>query len=134
MQPHRLEMGTRLETERGRDLYTFWGDRPASTLRRALRGAGGGTLVNLASEEYFRAVDVAALRAPVVQPVFQDRRGDAWKVISFNAKRARGAMTRWAIERRIDAPDALKDFDADGWAFDEGVSDTRTWVFRRDAG
>jgi cytoplasmic iron level regulating protein YaaA (DUF328/UPF0246 family) len=134
MQPHRLEMGTRLETERGRDLYTFWGVRPASTLRRALREAGGGTLVNLASEEYFRAVDVAALRAPVVQPVFQDRRGDAWKVISFNAKRARGAMTRWAIERRIDAPEALKDFDADGWAFDERVSDTRTWVFRRDAG
>jgi cytoplasmic iron level regulating protein YaaA (DUF328/UPF0246 family) len=133
IQPYRLEMGRPLKTARGHDLYTFWGDRPASTLRRALREAGGGTLVNLASEEYFRAVDVAALRAPVVQPVFQDRRGDAWKVVSFNAKRARGAMTRWAIERRIDAPEALKGFDADGWAFDARVSDTRTWVFRRES-
>ncbi|RPH42545.1 MAG: peroxide stress protein YaaA [Burkholderiales bacterium] len=134
MQPHRLEMGTRLENERGRDLYAFWGERPAKALKRALRDAGGGTLVNLASEEYFRSVDLAALRAPVVQPVFQDRRGDAWKVISFNAKRARGAMTRWAIDRRIDQPQALKDFDADGWAFDAGASDERTWVFRRELG
>jgi cytoplasmic iron level regulating protein YaaA (DUF328/UPF0246 family) len=134
MQPHRLEMGTRLENERGRDLYAFWGDRPARALKRALRDAGGGTLVNLASEEYFRSVDLAALRAPVVQPVFQDRRAGAWKVISFNAKRARGAMTRWAIDRRIDVPDALKAFDTDGWAFDASASDARTWVFRRDAG
>lgn len=134
MQPHRLEMGTRLETERGRDLYAYWGDRPARALRRALCDAGGDTLVNLASEEYFRSVDVSALGVPVVQPVFQERRGDAWKVISFNAKRARGAMTRWAIERRIDAPQALKAFSADGWAFAPQVSDARTWVFRRDAG
>ena len=134
MQPHRLEMGTRLENERGRDLYAFWGDRPARALKRALRDAGGGTLVNLASEEYFRSVDLAALRAPVVQPVFQDRRAGAWKVISFNAKRARGAMTRWAIDRRIDVPDDLKAFDAEGWAFDATASDARTWVFRRDAG
>lgn len=133
MQPYRLEMGTRLATERGRDLYAYWGDRPAKALRRALRDAGGGTLVNLASEEYFRAVDVGALRAPVVQPVFQDRRPDGWKVISFNAKRARGAMARFAIDRRIDEPGALKDFDVDGWRFAPGASDASTWVFRRDA-
>lgn len=133
MQPHRLEMGTRLATGRGRDLYAYWGERPAKALRRALRDAGGGTLVNLASEEYFRAVDLAALRAPVVQPVFQDRRADGWKVISFNAKRARGAMARFAIERRIDDPEALKDFDADGWRFEPGASGATTWVFRRDA-
>ena len=134
MQPYRLEMGTRLETERGRDLYAFWGDRPAKALRRALREAGGGPLVNLASEEYFRAVDRDALGAPVVQPVFQDRRGDGWKVISFNAKRARGAMARFAIERRLDDPEGLKAFDADGWRFEPTVSDPSTWVFRRDAG
>lgn len=134
MQPYRLEMGTRLANERGADLYAFWGDKPAKTLAKALREAGGGTLVNLASEEYFRAVDVRALRAPVVQPVFQDRKGEAWKVISFNAKRARGAMARWAIDRRIDDPQALKDFDADGWGFEPAASDARTWVFRREAG
>jgi cytoplasmic iron level regulating protein YaaA (DUF328/UPF0246 family) len=132
MQPYRLEMGTRLGNERGGDLYAFWGDKPAKTLAKALREAGGGTLVNLASEEYFRAVDTKALRAPVVQPVFQDRKGDAWKVISFNAKRARGAMARWAIDRRVDDPEALKGFDADGWAFAPAASDARTWVFRRD--
>lgn len=134
MQPYRLEMGTRLANERGADLYAFWGDKPAKTLAKALREAGGGTLVNLASEEYFRAVDVRALRAPVVQPVFQDRKGEAWKVISFNAKRARGAMARWAIDRRIDDPEALKGFDADGWAFEPAASDARSWVFRREAG
>jgi cytoplasmic iron level regulating protein YaaA (DUF328/UPF0246 family) len=131
MQPHRLEMGTRLANERGADLYAWWGDRPARTLKRALRAAGGGTLVNLASAEYFRAVDVAALGAPVVQPVFQQWRAGAWKVISFDAKRARGAMARWAIDRRaVDAED-LKGFDADGWRFDARASDARTWAFRR---
>lgn len=133
MQPYRLEMGTRLENERGRDLYAFWGDRPARALSRALAESGGRTLVNLASEEYFRAVDTKALGAPVVQPVFQERRGTAWKVISFNAKRARGAMTRFAIDHRIDDPEGLKGFDADGWAFEPSVSDDRTWVFRRAA-
>lgn len=134
MQPYRLEMGTRLGTDRGRDLYAFWGDRPARALRRALREAGGGTLVNLASEEYFRSVDRDALGAPVVQPVFQDRRGEGWKVISFNAKRARGAMARFAIEHRIEDPQGLKDFDADGWRFAPQASDASTWVFRRDGG
>jgi cytoplasmic iron level regulating protein YaaA (DUF328/UPF0246 family) len=134
MQPYRLEMGTRLATERGRDLYAFWGERPARALRRALREAGGGTLVNLASEEYFRAVDPDALGVPVVQPVFQDRRGDGWKVISFNAKRARGAMARFAIEHRLEDPQGLKAFDADGWRFAPRVSDASSWVFRRDAG
>jgi cytoplasmic iron level regulating protein YaaA (DUF328/UPF0246 family) len=131
MQPYRLEMGTRLENERGRDLYAFWGDRPAKALRAALVESGGGVLVNLASEEYFRVVDVGALRAPVVRPVFQERRADGWKVISFVAKRARGAMARWAIDRRVADAEVLKDFDADGWGFDPHASDDRTWVFRR---
>jgi cytoplasmic iron level regulating protein YaaA (DUF328/UPF0246 family) len=134
MQPYRLEMGTRLGTDRGRDLYAFWADRPSKALKRALREAGGGPLVNLASEEYFRSVDLDALAAPVVQPVFQDRRGDGWKVISFNAKRARGSMARFAIERRLDDAEGLKDFEADGWRFAPQASGATTWVFRRDAG
>jgi cytoplasmic iron level regulating protein YaaA (DUF328/UPF0246 family) len=133
MQPYRLEMGTRLENERGRDLYAYWGDRPARALRRALRDAGGSALVNLASEEYFKAVDRDALGAPVIQPVFQERRAGAWKVISFSAKRARGAMARYAIDRRLTDPEGLKAFDADGYAFDPQASDANTWYFRRDA-
>ncbi len=133
MQPYRLEMGTRLDTERGRDLYAFWSDKPARSLRRALREAGGGALVNLASEEYFRAVDRKALGAPVIQPVFQERRERGWQVISFSAKRARGMMARFAIERRIDAPDALRDFAEDGYRFDADASDEGTWYFRREA-
>jgi cytoplasmic iron level regulating protein YaaA (DUF328/UPF0246 family) len=132
LQPYRLEMGTRLATEHGRDLYAYWGRKPALALRRALRESGGDTLVNLASEEYFRAVDETALKASIVQPVFQERRADGWKVISFVAKRARGAMTRFAIDARLTDPLALKDFSADGWRFAPCVSDERTWVFRRE--
>ena len=132
LQPYRLEMGTRLATEHGRDLYAYWGRKPALALRRALRESGGDTLVNLASEEYFRAVDETALKASIVHPVFQERRADGWKVISFVAKRARGAMTRFAIDARLTDPRALKDFSADGWRFAPCVSDERTWVFRRE--
>lgn len=133
IQPHRLEMGTRLATGQGDDLYAYWGERPAAVLRRALRATGGTVLVNLASDEYFRAVDRRALRMPVVQPVFQERRDGGWKVISFAAKRARGAMTRFAIERRLTDPDGLKAFAEDGYRFDPAASDDRTWLFRRDA-
>ena len=132
MQAHRLEMGTRLSTDRGRTLYAFWGDQPTEALNRALRAAGGGPLVNLASEEYFKVVHPDRLKAPVIQPVFKDRKGAAWKVISFNAKRARGLMTRWAIDHRIKDAAALKDFDREGWRFEPAESDTQTWVFRRE--
>jgi cytoplasmic iron level regulating protein YaaA (DUF328/UPF0246 family) len=90
-------------------------------------------LVNLASEEYFKAVPLRALGYPVVQPVFQERKGAAWKVVSFQAKRARGAMTRYAIEHRIEDPELLKRFDRDGYAFAPEASDASTWVFRRAA-
>ena len=133
IQPHRLEMGTRLANEHGGDLYAYWGARPAKALAKALRAAGGSVVVNLASEEYFRSVDRRALRAPVVQPVFQERRDGAWKVISFPAKRARGAMARFAVERRLEDPQGLKAFAEDGYRFDAHASDDRTWYFRRDA-
>lgn len=133
MQPYRLEMGTRLDNERGRDLYAYWGDKPARTLRRALRAAAGDTVVNLASEEYFRAVDRRALGAPVIQPVFQERRERGWQVISFSAKRARGMMARFAIEHRLVDPVGLKSFAEDGYAYDAEASDAGTWYFRRDA-
>jgi len=132
MQAYRLEMGTRLSNVRGRDLYTFWGDRIAAELREAMREFACPVLVNLASDEYFRAVDRQALSHPVVQPIFQERRGAGWKVISFAAKRARGAMARFAIEHRIDVAEGLKDFDRDGYRFDAAASDERAWYFRRE--
>jgi uncharacterized protein len=131
IQPYRLEMGTRLPNPRGPDLYAFWGVRPAKALRRALEGLAHPVVVNLASVEYFRAVDRKALDAPVIQPVFQERRDGAYRVISFAAKRARGAMARFAIERSLVDPEDLKAFDADGHRFDERASDGVTWHFRR---
>lgn len=132
MQPYRLEMGTRLDNLRGRDLYAFWGDRIARTLAAELEGSRWPVLVNLASEEYFKAVRPRGLGRPVVQPVFQERKGATWKVVSFSAKRARGAMARYAIERRIEDPERLKAFDVDGYAFAPEASDASTWIFRRD--
>jgi cytoplasmic iron level regulating protein YaaA (DUF328/UPF0246 family) len=132
MQPYRLEMGTRLATAQGRDLYEYWGDRPARALRRALRDAGGEVLVNLASEEYFRAVERKALGVPVIQPVFQERRAGVWRVISFSAKRARGMMARHAIRRRAVRAEELQAFREDGYRFDEPASDAATWYFRRE--
>jgi hypothetical protein len=132
MQPYRLEMGTRLTTDQGRNLYAYWGARPAKALKRAMKAAGTDTLVNLASEEYFGAVDVAALGARVIQPVFQERRAKGWQVVSFSAKQARGRMTRFAIDRRITQPQALQAFDLDGYAFDAGASSDTLWYFRRE--
>jgi len=132
MQPYRLEMGTRLDTERGRDLYAWWGDKPARALRKAMKQVNAQVLVNLASQEYFGAVDVRALGARVVTPLFQERRAKGWQMVSFSAKRARGLMTRYAIDRRITDPEALKAFNLEGYAFDPEASDDQTWMFRRE--
>lgn len=133
MLPYRLEMGTRVANLRGRDLYAFWGERLASALSVELDRHAHPVLVNLASEEYFKAVAPKALRHPVVQPVFQERRGGGWKVVSFSAKRARGAMTRFAIDRRIEDPEELKTFGHEGYRFDAEASDPVRWHFRREA-
>lgn len=133
MQPYRLEMGTRLANARGKDLYAFWGDLVTDSLNRALAGEKAPVLVNLASGEYFKSVRPARLAARIVTPVFQDRKGDQYKVVSFHAKRARGLMARWAALRGIRVPDELKAFDSEGYAYDPAASDGDTWIFRRDA-
>lgn len=137
IQPYRLEMGTRLKTRRGADLYAFWGPRLGRELRALAAPMPDPTLVNLASDEYFRAVDRKAFAGPVVQPVFEEPRPDAerpWAVISFMAKRARGAMTRFAIDERIDRAEDLKAFDRDGYRYVAGASTDIRWVFRREPG
>lgn len=129
--PYRLEMGVRLENQRGKDLYAFWGARLAEAVNSALEKAGAAAIVNLASIEYFKAVDGKGLAAPVIQPVFEDWRGGRYKVVSFFAKRARGLMARFAVTRRIVDPAGLRDFDAEGYGFDAAASDDTRWVFRR---
>ncbi|WP_300452088.1 peroxide stress protein YaaA [Accumulibacter sp.] len=133
MQAYRLEMGTRLANPRGRDLYAFWGSRITEALAASLREAEATVLVNLASEEYFKAVSPQALPVPVVQPVFEDwsEAGGRFRVVSFYAKRARGLMTRFATVNRLRQAGDLKDFSLDGYRFVSQASDDRVWVFRR---
>ncbi len=132
MQPYRLEMGTRFANSGGRDLYVFWGEHITDALNSALRDAGAKVLVNLASEEYFKAVKSKKLSVPVIQPVFEDWSGGKFRVVSFYAKRARGLMARLAIVNRLTDAAGLKDFD--GYAYTADSSSDRVWVFRRRLG
>jgi cytoplasmic iron level regulating protein YaaA (DUF328/UPF0246 family) len=132
IQPYRLEMGVRLKTRRGASLYDFWGPRIAQALNEASEGAGERVLVNLASQEYFGAVDRKALSLSVVSCHFRELKGDEpAKVISFYAKKARGLMARYAIDNRIDRADGLKAFALAGYAFDASASSEEDWVFVR---
>lgn len=135
LQPYRLEMGTPLPNARGKDLYAFWGDTLARHLDERLAAARGArVVVNLASGEYARAVLRPALAARVVDCVFEDWKGGRYRIISFFAKRARGLMARWAIEQRVDVPERLPRFEAEGYAFDAAASARDRLVFRRRAG
>ena len=129
--PYRLEMGTRLETRQGKDLYAFWGERITDALNAAAREANAPAVVNLASAEYFKSVKEKKLAVPVVQPVFEDWSGGRFKVVSFYAKRARGMMARFAIRRRCVEPSELKSFGEEGYAFAAEASDSARWVFQR---
>jgi len=132
MQPYRLEMGTKLANPRGRDLYSFWGERISESLNRDLAEQGDDVLVNLASQEYFHAVKPKALKARVVDTVFKDRKNGDYKIISFYAKKARGLMARYVIKERVTEPEGLKDFDLDGYRFDKTSSTLNKLVFLRD--
>ncbi|MCE2858949.1 MAG: peroxide stress protein YaaA [Oxalobacteraceae bacterium] len=131
MQPYRLEMGTKLPNARGKDLYAFWADEVTAALNASLQAQKSKALVNLASEEYFKSVKAASLVVPVITPVFEDWKGGKYKIISFYAKRARGLMARFAIEKKITRPESLKDFDSEGYAFEPKGSDDGHWLFRR---
>ncbi len=131
MQPYRLEMGTRLATDAGTNLYQFWGPRIAEHLNTRLQADATPEVVNLASQEYFKSVDRKVLKARVIECVFEDWKGGTYKIISFHAKRARGLMARHAIRNRVATPRQLEGFDAEGYAFAPAASAPDRLVFRR---
>ncbi|MBW3199268.1 MULTISPECIES: peroxide stress protein YaaA [Marinobacter] len=131
MQPYRLEMGTRFENTRGKDLYAFWGTKITDALNQLL-ASDDKVLVNLASNEYFKSVQKKHLDARLVTPQFKDWKNGQYKMISFYAKKARGLMCRYAIQNRITQADDLKGFNLDGYYFSEDQSDNNNWVFLRD--
>ena len=133
MQPYRLEMGTKLANPQGRDLYQFWGTQISDYLNERLRADISPVVINLASQEYFKAVDTRALKARVVDCVFEDYKNGQYKIISFNAKRARGLMARFAVTHQLVKPEQLRAFDAQGYADVAGQSSAQRYVFRRKA-
>jgi cytoplasmic iron level regulating protein YaaA (DUF328/UPF0246 family) len=131
MQPYRLEMGTRLANPGGKDLYKFWGTRIADYLNTRLKADISPVVVNLASQEYFKAVDTKALKARVVECVFEETKAGQHKVVSFFAKRARGLMARYAVTHQLLTPEQLRAFDLEGYAWDAKASTPERLVFRR---
>lgn len=131
MQPYRLEMGTKFENKRGKDLYEFWGDTITDTLNRELE-ADEGVLLNLASNEYFKSIRKKQLDARIITPQFRDWKNGQYKMISFYAKKARGLMARYAITNNITRADDLKGFDLAGYRFSEEQSSGDNWTFLRD--
>lgn len=129
MQAYRLEMGTKFTNKKGKDLYQFWG----SQLRESIEGElAGGELINLASNEYFKALEAKKLNARIITPVFKDWKNGQYKIISFYAKKARGLMSRYIIDHKINDPDDIKQFDSEGYRFSPEMSQADEWVFLRD--
>ncbi|MDZ4073226.1 MAG: peroxide stress protein YaaA [Hylemonella sp.] len=131
MQPYRLEMGTALENPQGRNLYKFWGTQIADYLNERLQADKTPVVVNLASQEYFKAVDTKALKARVIECVFEDWKGGKYNVISFLAKRARGLMARYAATKHLTSPKQLEKFNLEGYAYEAAASAPDRLVFRR---
>lgn len=132
IQPYRLEMGTRLATQKGDDLYQFWGQTLTRALNEAIAEQRQPVLVNLASQEYFDAVDASAIDARIITPTFKDLKNGRYKFLSFYAKKARGLMARYIIDNRVSTLKALKDFDVSGYYFSESQSRGDNWAFLRD--
>ena len=132
MQPYRLEMGTAFANSHGKNLYEFWGDKITDLLNQTLKQAGSDVLINLASQEYFKSVNTQKLNTRLITPIFKDEKNGKYKIISFYAKRARGLMVRYAAEHGITEPEMLKNFDYEGYSFNEAASNEAEWVFMRE--
>lgn len=131
IQAYRLEMGTKFANRRGQDLYTFWRPLLAPAIKQHLDEHAKPVVINLASQEYFKAVDTKVLNRRVITPVFKDWKGTNFKIISFYAKKARGLMARFILENKIDTPKDLQAFTSAGYKFNSAMSSEDTWVFLR---
>lgn len=132
MQAYRLEMGTKLDTRRGRNLYEFWGDSITKNINTALEEQGDNVLINLASNEYFKSVVPKKLKGDIFTPVFKDKKNGQYKIISFFAKKARGLMARYIIQNQVSDVAGLKSFDSAGYYFSEELSKGNELVFLRE--
>jgi len=131
MQAYRLEMGTRLATDYGRNLYQFWGNTITETINQALAGQGDNILINLASNEYFSSIHTTDIQGRIVTPVFKEYRNGAYRIISFNAKKARGLMSRFIFQHRISDPEDIKTFNLADYSFNAELSSQDEFVFTR---
>ena len=132
MQPYRLEMGTKFANSRGKDLYQFWGDRITEQLNKQLKSLKTDTVLNLASNEYFKAVNKKLLQAEIVSPAFKDLKNGKYKIISFYAKKARGLMSAWVIQKGITDPKQVKKFKLAGYRYNADMSGPNVPIFTRD--
>ena len=132
IEPYRLEMGSRLKTTHGGSLYEYWGSKLAEALSTQAAATDSNALVNCASQEYFGAVDTSVLSLPVITPVFKEQRDGRARIVSFFAKKARGAMARYIVQNRLKDPDALQHFDAGGYRYRPDESTPSAPVFIRD--
>ncbi len=133
IQPYRLEMGSRLKTRRGTNLYDYWRDQIAKALNEQANQIGTDILVNCASQEYFGAVPLSALKLRVITPTFMEEKPGGPKIVSFFAKKARGAMARYITQHRLTDPESLLDFDMGGYAYQRALSEEGKPVFLRSA-
>ena len=131
IQPHRLEMGTHFEAGKHRNLYQFWGKTPANLLLSDLKLHPSKVIINLASMEYFKAVDKNLKSTRIITPVFKELKAGQLGIISLYAKKARGMMSRFAIQHKITEPEHLKAFDEEGYFYNDSLSDKNVWVFAR---
>ncbi len=131
IQPYRLEMGTTLHVNKSKNLYNFWQKKISDVLAKDLTADPVPVLINLASQEYFSAINTKALGVRIITPVFKEYRDGNYKILSMYAKYARGKMTRYILEKQINNPEELKGFDLEGYAYDDNLSNENNWVFTR---
>ncbi|MBW3544428.1 MAG: peroxide stress protein YaaA [Bacteroidetes bacterium] len=131
MQPYRLEMKIKLKNKRGTDLYKFWGDRLTKALNEALQEHKNPVLINLASNEYYKALQPKNIRGSIITPQFKEFKAGKYSTVALFAKRARGMMTDFILRNRLEEPEALKGFDREGYSFSEPESTGNIWVFVR---
>ncbi|MET0067785.1 MAG: peroxide stress protein YaaA [Candidatus Thiodiazotropha sp.] len=131
MQPYRLEMGTRLSNPSGKDLYAFWGETITQAINKDLKSQGDDVLINLASNEYYKSIKPKLIKGRIITPQFKERKNGGYQMIGVFAKKARGLMSRYIIDKRLHDPEALKRFKLEGYVFNKALSKGDQWVFTR---